>query len=204
MWRFALELAYSFLKRINRLQKSILSSAQQQNASMYATDMRSHHCNELRMSHVGQTVNLIGWVQVSKSYGHFAFISLRDRYGITQIIFRPSKGNEDDAEKAARFATAVGLGRESVIRITGTVIERENKNPLIPTGDVEVLCESLEVLNHSKLPPFLIKDETDAKEDTLMQFRYLDIRRNPVKEALLLRNKVLMHRVWREKKILSL
>ena len=165
-----------------------------------ATGLRTHNCGELRLAHAGQTVTLSGWVQQSRNMNHFAFVDLRDRYGITQCVFNKPGGEAEDraagaaadeaAAMLARFEQAVKLGREFVVRVTGTVAERAAKNADRATGDVEVVATALEVLNESKTPPFLIQDETDAAEKTRMQFRYLDIRRNPVKEALILRNKV--------------
>jgi aspartyl-tRNA synthetase len=146
-----------------------------------ATGLRSHSCNELRISDVGKSVKLCGWVQVARDMNHFAFVDLRDRYGITQIVFKnPSPGYE----------IAKGLGREFVISIEGEVIERISKNASRPTGDIEVQASNITILNTSKTPPFLIQDDTDANEDIRMIYRYLDIRRNPIKEGLLMRNKV--------------
>jgi aspartyl-tRNA synthetase len=121
---------------------------------------------------------------------HFAFVDLRDRYGITQVIFPK---DEADAEVLKRYESARALGREYVIKVKGKVVERSNKNKNRPTGDIEIVAEYLEVLSSASTPPFKIEDTTDAQEDTRMRFRYLDIRRNPIKEALLLRNKVTKH-----------
>ena len=164
------------------------------------TGLRTHNCGELRLAHAGQTVSLAGWVQQARNMNHFAFVDLRDRYGITQCVFNKPGGDGEDrgdgaegadaAAMTARFEQAVKLGREFVVRVTGVVAERSSKNAERATGDVEVVATALEVLNESKTPPFLIQDETDAAEKTRMQYRYLDIRRNPVKEALILRNKV--------------
>jgi aspartyl-tRNA synthetase len=153
-----------------------------------STGYRTHTCNELRMEHVGQTVTLAGWVQVARDMNHFAFVDLRDRYGITQVVVtNPPDGTP---EAKAMYELTKGLGREFVLTVTGTVVERSAKNAVRPTGAIEVLASSVQVLNASKTPPFLIQDETDAGEDVRMQYRYLDIRRNPIKDGLLLRNKV--------------
>ncbi len=145
---------------------------------------RTHSCGELRASHINTEVTLAGWVQKSRDKGFMIWVDLRDRYGITQLIFDEERTAADLMEKAK------GLGREFVIQVKGTVIERQSKNPNIPTGDVEVLVSELTVLNEAKLPPFTIEDETDGGEDLRMKYRYLDIRRNPVKESLLFRHKV--------------
>lgn len=165
---------------------SSLSSAPTSNALSkvqgdVATRLRTHSCNELRMSHVGTKVKLCGWVQVARDMNHFAFVDLRDRYGITQIVFKnPSPGYE----------IAKNLGREFVISIEGEVVERISKNTQRLTGEIEVQATSINILNPSKTPPFLIQDETDANEDVRMVYRYLDIRRNPIKDGLLMRNQV--------------
>lgn len=153
------------------------------------TAYRSHTCGELRISDVGAEVTLVGWVQTSRDQNHFVFIDLRDRFGITQCICN-NPGAEGDELLAANYKTAQGLGREDVVQVTGKVVERINKNAKRETGDVEVVVSSVKVLGASKTPPFKIQDETDANEDTRLRFRYLDIRRNPVKESLMLRNKV--------------
>jgi len=146
------------------------------------TGHRSHTCGELRISNVGDTVKLTGWVQKCRNQGSIAFLDLRDRYGITQCLF--DSGND-------AYKIASKCGREYVVCIEGKVVERSNKNPHRPTGDIEIVAHGCTVLNESKEPPFQIKDKTDAKREELrMEYRYLDIRRNPIKEALLLRNKV--------------
>ncbi len=145
---------------------------------------RSHTCGELNISQVNQTVTLSGWVQKSRNKGFMVWVDLRDRYGITQLIF-----DEERTEKSV-FELAKTLGREYVIQIKGTVIERESKNKNIPTGEIEVLVTELTVLNEALTPPFTIEDETDGGEDIRMKYRYLDIRRNPVKNSLLFRHKV--------------
>lgn len=147
---------------------------------------RSHSCGELRASHINTEVTLAGWVQKSRDKGFMIWVDLRDRYGITQLIFDEERTPSDIIEKAK------GLGREFVIQVTGTVIERQSKNPNMDTGDVEVLVNTLEVLNEALLPPFTIENDTDGGEDIRMKYRYLDIRRNPVKENLMFRHKVSM------------
>lgn len=147
---------------------------------------RSHSCGELRASHIGTEVTLAGWVQKSRDKGFMIWVDLRDRYGITQLIF------DEERTPQAMMEKAKSLGREFVIQVTGTVIDRESKNSKMPTGDVEVLVSSLEILNPSKLPPFTIEDSTDGGEDIRMKYRYLDIRRNPVKNSLIFRHKVAM------------
>ncbi len=147
---------------------------------------RSHSCGELRASHINSEVTLAGWVQKSRDKGFMIWIDLRDRYGITQLIFDEERTSADIIERAKE------LGREFVIQVTGTVIERQSKNPNMETGDVEVLVTKLEILNEALLPPFTIEDDTDGGEDIRMKYRYLDIRRNPVKENLMFRHKVSM------------
>ncbi len=144
---------------------------------------RTHTCGELTIADLGKEVVLSGWVQKSRDLGGMTFIDVRDRYGITQLVFNA----DDDAELRA---TARDLGREFVIKVTGTVIERTNKNPKMPTGDIEIKVSKLEVLNAAKLPPFLIEDETDGGDDLRMKYRYLDLRRNPVRNNLVLRHKM--------------
>lgn len=144
---------------------------------------RSHTCGELRATHIGQEVTLAGWVQKSRDLGGMTFMDLRDRYGITQLAF-------NEVDNADLTAQARKLGREYVIQVKGTVIERASKNANIPTGDIEIKVTELSVLNPSKLPPFTIEDETDGGDELRMQYRYLDIRRNPVLSKLMLRNKV--------------
>jgi len=151
------------------------------------TSLRTHSCGELRISHVGQRVTLSGWVQQSRDLNHFAFVDIRDRYGITQVIFPK---DESDEAGMKRYEAARQLGREFVIQVSGKVVERSNKFAKRDTGDIELVADSLDVLTSSVTPPFKIEDVTDAQEDTRMRYRYLDIRRNPIKDALLLRNKV--------------
>lgn len=145
---------------------------------------RTHTCGELRHNNIGQEITLSGWVQKTRDKGFMIWVDLRDRYGITQLIFDESRTDKTVMEQAK------SLGREFVVQVTGQVIERESKNPNLPTGDVEVLVQKLTILNASELPPFTIEDETDGGEDIRMKYRYLDIRRNPVKEKLLFRHKV--------------
>ena len=144
---------------------------------------RTHTCGELTIKEVGNTVELSGWVQRSRDLGGMTFIDLRDRYGITQLTF-----NADQNAELAEHANK--LGREFVIQIRGKVIERSNKNKNIPTGEIEIIVELLTILNTAKLPPFTIEDETDGGDELRMQYRYLDIRRNPVRDNLILRHKV--------------
>lgn len=147
---------------------------------------RSHTCGELNASHINTEVTLAGWVQKSRDKGFMVWVDLRDRYGITQLIF-----DESRTDKAV-FELAKTLGREFVIQVKGDVIERESKNPNMATGDIEILVSELKVLNQAVLPPFTIEDETDGGEELRMKYRYLDIRRNPVKNSLLFRHKVAM------------
>ena len=145
---------------------------------------RSHTCGELRSSHINKEVTLSGWVQKTRDKGFVVWVDLRDRYGITQLVFDEERSDPEILEKAR------DLGREFVLQVKGTVIERTSKNPNLPTGDIEILVTQLHVLNESLLPPFTIEDKTDGGEDLRMKFRYLDIRRNPVKENLIFRSKV--------------
>ena len=147
---------------------------------------RSHNCGELNASHINTEVTLAGWVQKSRDKGFMNWVDLRDRYGITQLIFDEGRSNQDV------FELAKTLGREFVIQVKGTVIEREAKNKNMTTGDIEILVTELNILNASLTPPFTIEDETDGGEDIRMKYRYLDIRRNPVKNNLLFRHKVTM------------
>ena len=147
---------------------------------------RTHHCGALSLSELNQSVLLSGWVQKIRNKGFIIWVDLRDRYGITQLVF--------DAERTPEvvFKAAQELGREFVIQIKGTVIERESKNPNRATGDIEVLVADLTLLNASKTPPFTIENETDGGEELRMNYRYLDIRREPVKDKLIFRSKVTM------------
>ncbi|GAA4078090.1 aspartate--tRNA ligase [Flavobacterium cheonanense] len=145
---------------------------------------RSHNCGELNASHINQEVTLAGWVQKSRDKGFMNWVDLRDRYGITQLLF-----DESRSEKSV-FELAKTLGREFVVQVKGTVIEREAKNNNIATGEIEILVKEMTILNAALTPPFTIEDETDGGEDIRMKYRYLDIRRNPVKNSLLFRHKV--------------
>jgi len=147
---------------------------------------RSHTCGELNKSHINNTVTLSGWVQKTRNKGFMIWVDLRDRYGITQLIFDEERTSLDLIEKAK------SLGREFVIQVTGIIIERTSKNPNIPTGDIEILVSELLILNKSITPPFTIEDETDGGDELRMKYRYLDIRRNPVRENLIFRHKVAM------------
>lgn len=145
---------------------------------------RSHTCGELRASDINKEVTLSGWVQKVRDKGFMIWVDLRDRYGITQLIFDEERTPKSMMEQAQK------LGREFVIQVKGKVIERASKNPNIPTGDIEILVAELNILNVAKLPPFTIEDETDGGEELRMKYRYLDIRRNPVKNNLIFRHKV--------------
>ena len=144
---------------------------------------RTNTCGELRLSDAGNRVTLAGWVQRSRKMGGMTFIDLRDRYGITQVVFN----NEKDA---ALHDEADRLGREFVVQVTGTVAERSSKNPKIPTGDIEIFADSLKVLNVSDVPPFTIEDDTDGGDDLRMKYRYLDLRRGAVRRNLELRHRM--------------
>ncbi len=145
---------------------------------------RTHTNGELSLSNLNKNVTLSGWVQTIRDKGFMIWIDLRDRYGITQLVF------DEDRSSAELLQEAKKLGREFVIQVSGKVIERTSKNPKIPTGDVEILVEKLTVLNAAELPPFTIEDETDGGEELRMKYRYLDIRRNPVREKLIFRHKM--------------
>ena len=147
---------------------------------------RSHHNGELRLENVNQEVTLSGWVQKVRDKGFMVWIDLRDRYGITQLIFDEERTEKGLMEKAKT------LGREFVVQVTGTVIEREAKNSNMKTGDIEILVSKLTLLNSAKVPPFTIEDNTDGGDELRMKYRYLDIRRNPVRENLIFRSKVSM------------
>lgn len=145
---------------------------------------RTHTCGELNLSNLNEKVTLSGWVSVLRDKGFMVWIDLRDRYGVTQLILDEERSSAELFEKARK------LGREFVIQVSGTVIERESKNPNLPTGEIEILVEELTLLNESKLPPFTIEDKTDGGEELRMQYRYLDIRRNPVKNKLIFRHQM--------------
>jgi aspartyl-tRNA synthetase len=144
---------------------------------------RSHTCGELRTAHIGKEVVLAGWVQRSRDLGGMTFVDLRDRYGITQLAFNL----EENAELCMQ---ARKLGREFVVHVSGLVIERSSKNNQLPTGEIEIKVEQLTILNAAKTPPFTIEDDTDGGEELRAQYRYLDLRRNPVQQKLRLRNQV--------------
>jgi aspartyl-tRNA synthetase len=139
---------------------------------------RTHTCGELRTNHIGSTITLAGWVQTVRKFGSITFIDLRDRYGITQLLFGEILNKELDETP---------LGREFVLQVTGTVSERSNKNANIPTGEIEILVVEYKILNKSAVPPFTIQDDTDGGDDLRMKFRYLDLRRNDVKQKIALR-----------------
>src|SRR3972149_1115172 len=144
---------------------------------------RTHTCGELNIKNVNQAVTLSGWLQRSRDLGGMTFIDLRDRYGITQLVFN-MEINKELCEQARK------LGREFVLKATGKVTERSSKNLKIPTGEIEIIVEKLEVLNESKNPLFTIEDETDGGDELRMKYRYLDLRRSPVRNNLLQRHKV--------------
>lgn len=145
---------------------------------------RSHTCGELRATQIGEEVTLAGWVQKIRNKGFMIWVDLRDRYGITQLIFDEERTSKEILEKASQ------LGREFVIQIKGTVIERQSKNPNLHTGDIEILVSEFNLLNASLTPPFTIENETDGGEELRMKYRYLDIRRTPVRENLMFRHQV--------------
>ena len=145
---------------------------------------RTHNCGELRLKNLNQDVTLSGWVQKSRNKGFMLWIDLRDRFGVSQLIFDEQRSSKDLFEKAKT------LGREFVIQVKGSIIERTSKNPNIATGDIEILVSELTVLNKSLTPPFTIEDKTDGGEELRMKYRYLDIRRNSIKEKLIFRHKV--------------
>ena len=144
---------------------------------------RTHTCGELRIGNAGQEVTLAGWVQRTRKLGGMTFIDLRDRYGITQLVVEATAGEELSSITA-------GLGREYVIQVTGKVVERQSKNPRMDTGDIEIVVSSINVLNESSTPPFTIEDDTDGGEDLRARFRYLDLRRAPLRKALELRHRL--------------
>jgi aspartyl-tRNA synthetase len=145
---------------------------------------RTHNCGELRITDLGKQVTLSGWVQKSRNKGFMVWVDLRDRYGISQLIFDEERTTKEILQNAK------ALGREFVIQVTGDVIERSSKNSNIVTGEIEILVSDLKILNKSKVPPFTIEDNTDGGEELRMQYRYLDIRRNTIKNKLILRHKV--------------
>ena len=147
--------------------------------------LRTHTCGELRITDVGKTITLTGWVQRVRDKGRMLWIDLRDRYGITQLVL------EEGATTAELIEKARELGREFVLEVKGEVTERYSKNDKIPTGDIEIKVQSLNILNPSKLPPFTIEDDTDGGEDLRMKYRYLDLRRNVVRNGLELRHRMM-------------
>ncbi|SFN96936.1 aspartyl-tRNA synthetase [Chitinophaga sp. YR627] len=142
---------------------------------------RTHTCGELRLEHQGTQVSLSGWIQTIRKFGSITFVDLRDRYGITQLLFGESFNDQLDAQP---------LGREFVLQAKGTVTERSNKNPNIPTGDIEITISEFTILNAAKTPPFTVQDDTDGGDELRMKYRYLDLRRNIVKQNLELRYRV--------------
>jgi len=145
--------------------------------------LRTHTCGELNISNLGETVTLCGWVQKSRDLGAMTFIDVRDRYGLTQLVFNT------DSDASLREISR-GLGREFVITVTGTVLERTSKNAKMTTGEIEIGVTGIEVLNSAKTPPFIIEDETDGGEELRARYRYLDLRRNPIRNNLMLRHKM--------------
>lgn len=147
--------------------------------------LRTHTCGELRLHHQNQEVTLAGWVQRVRNKGGLIWVDLRDRYGLTQLIFEEGSSDKALLEKASQ------LGREFVVQATGKVIERTAKNDKIPTGEIEIKVSKLEVLNSAKVPPFIIEDDTDGGDELRMKYRYLDLRRNVVREKLQLRHRMM-------------
>lgn len=147
---------------------------------------RDKTCGELRLSNAGEKVTIAGWVQRSRKMGGMTFVDVRDRYGITQVVFNTS----ENVDENALFNASNALGREYVVQISGTVAERTSKNKNIPTGEVEIVAENLKVLNKSEIPPFTIEDNTDGGDDLRMKYRYLDLRRPSVRKNLELRHKM--------------
>ena len=148
--------------------------------------LRSHNCGELKLSDLNKTVTLSGWVHKVRDKGFIIWIDIRDRYGITQLVF-----DENRSPKEV-FHTAKKLSREFVIQISGKVIKRESKNNELETGEIELLVSELNILNQSETPPFTIEDKTDGGEELRMKYRYLDIRRNTVRKNLIFRHKITM------------
>jgi len=146
--------------------------------------LRTHTCGQLGIEDVDKTVTLSGWVQRIRDKGGLIWLDLRDRYGITQLLLEEGRSDAELIEKVRK------LGREFVIQAKGKVIERVSKNPKMATGDIEIDLQEMTVLNASKIPPFTIEDQTDGGEELRMKYRYLDLRRNPLKENLMLRHKL--------------
>ena len=156
--------------------------------------LRTHTCGELRLHHVHQQITLAGWVQRVRNKGGLIWVDLRDRYGLTQLIFEEGSTDKSLLEKAAQ------LGREFVVQATGTVVERTAKNDKMPTGDIEIKVEELTVLNAAKVPPFIIEDDTDGGDELRMRYRYLDLRRNVIREKLQLRHRMMQEtRIYMDK-----
>ena len=147
--------------------------------------LRTHNCGELRLKDVDKQVTLSGWVQRIRDKGGMMWIDLRDRYGLTQLIFKEGSTPEELLQKART------TGREYVIQASGKVDERFSKNPKIPTGEIEVLVEDLNILNPSKVPPFIVENETDGGEELRMKYRYLDLRRTPMRQNIELRHRLM-------------
>ena len=145
--------------------------------------LRTHTCGDLNISHLGQTVTLCGWVQKSRDLGGTTFIDMRDRYGLTQLVF-----NTDTSDAMREVSRE--LGREFVIKVTGKVVERSNKNAKIASGEIEIAVAEIEILNAAKIPPFLIEDDTDGGEELRAKYRYLDLRRAPIRNNMILRHKM--------------
>ncbi|MCS6821010.1 MAG: aspartate--tRNA ligase [Microscillaceae bacterium] len=146
--------------------------------------LRTHHCNELNLQHLNQKVTLAAWVKTLRDKGKIIFVDIRDKFGITQLRAEEGKSPPEVIETMRK------LGREFVVQVTGTVIERASKNPDLPTGEIEIEVEHIQILNPSKVPPFLIEDETDGGEDLRMRYRYLDLRRNTIRKNLELRHRI--------------
>ena len=144
---------------------------------------RTNTCGELRLGNVGQSVTLAGWVQKARKMGGMTFIDLRDRYGVTQLVV-------DASASAELVEIASSVGREWVLQVSGTVIERQSKNPKMATGDIEISLSEIKVLNRADTPPFTIEDESDGGEELRAKYRYLDLRRNPLQKALKLRHQI--------------
>lgn len=147
--------------------------------------LRTHTCGELNLTNINQEVTLSGWVQRSRDLGGMTFVDIRDRYGSTQLVFN-METNAKLCEQARK------LGREYVISVTGMVAERSNKNLKMPTGEIEIIVNNINILNEAKLPPFTIEDNTDGGDELRMKYRYLDLRRNPVRKNLELRHQLSM------------
>ncbi|MDR2886319.1 MAG: aspartate--tRNA ligase, partial [Rikenellaceae bacterium] len=144
---------------------------------------RTHTCGQLTLADAGKTVTLSGWVQKVRNLGGMTFVDLRDRYGITQLVV-------GEASPAAARGTAADLGREYVVQATGKVIERASKNPKLPTGEIEIELAGLTVLSASEVPPFTIEDHSDGGDELRMRYRYLDLRRRPLQQNMMLRHRM--------------